>query len=648
MMQQTRFARVLLPLTFAALLAACGGNKEETPQPGVGQNPDGSTPLPPLPTPAPNPAPMASPAPSPSPGTTSSPAPTAAPSPSPSPPADVAMGVPEARRILKQATFGPSESLVTRTASQSVRGFLQEQFSLAPATYVRGGTDAVHKWTNKDSEYCDQFADGTPEAGRCWGWNYSSQPVTGDFFSHAVSSGDQLRQRMAFALSQILVVSDWQVEGTYGMREYQQMLRNSAFGNYRDLLKEVTLSPVMGWYLSNVDNDKTAPNENYARELLQLFSIGVCALNIDGTLKGGKCEATYGNNEVREYAFALTGWVYPKGGANPWCNKNGAPGTLCWDDTNPRYLKGKMASMTSRHDATARTLLSGATLAASRTPEQALEVVLDSLMAHPNTAPFISKQLIQFLVTSNPSPAYVARVAAAFNAGSSNGFGSGRKGDLQATVAAILMDVEARDAAVASQPSFGKLREPTLYMISALRALNGTTDGYAFSADWMFGGSMGQTPFQAPSVFNFYPPDYPLPGKADLVGPQFGIESVRATFERINFANTIVMFPEWADWILKPRDAAEWPNPRGTSVNMSAFEADAATPALLVNRLADLLTEGRMPQSDRDQIITAMNAWQPADDAWLAKQTPATNHKQKRAKTAAYLMLSSQYSMVQR
>ncbi|MGL4574710.1 MAG: DUF1800 domain-containing protein [Burkholderiaceae bacterium] len=549
---------------------------------------------------------------------------------------------------MKQATFGPSEALVARVASQSLRGFLQEQFSLAPSTYSRGGSEVVDQWTNKDIEYCDQFPAGSAEENRCWGWNFSSQPVTGDFFAQALTGGDQLRQRVAFALSQILVVSDWQVESAYGMRGYQQMLRNMAFGNYRDLLKEVTLSPVMGEYLSNVNNDKTAPNENYARELLQLFSIGVCALNIDGTLKGGKCEATYDNKIVREYSYALTGWVYPKGGANAWCNKNGAPGTLCWDDTNPRFLKGKMASMASRHDATARTLLSGATLPASRTPEQALEVVLDSLMAHPNTAPFVSKQLIQFLVTSNPSPAYVARVAAAFNAGSSNGFGSGKKGDLTATVAAVLMDAEARDPAVAAQPAFGKLQEPTLYILSTLRALNGTTDGYAFSAGWMYGGAMGQTPFQAPSVFNFYPPDYPLPGKSELVGPQFGIESVRATFERLNFANNVVMFPEWADWILKPRDAAEWPNPKGTSLNLSAFEADAATPATLVNRLADLLTEGRMPQSERDQIIAAMNAWQPADDAWLTKQTPATNHKQKRAKTAAYLMLSSQYFMVQR
>jgi uncharacterized protein (DUF1800 family) len=558
------------------------------------------------------------------------------------------MGVAEARRILKQSTFGPSEALVSSTATQSVSGYLQQQFAMAASTYLRGGTDAIHKWTNKDIEYCDQFTAGTPEGERCWGWNYSAAPVTGDFYTHAVHGLDQLRQRVAFALSQILVVSDWQVEGTYGMRAYQQTLRNMAFGNYRDLLKEVSLSPVMGVYLSNVNNNKTDPNENYARELLQLFSIGVCALNSDGTLKGGKCEETYNNDVVRAYAFALTGWTFPKGGANPWCNKNGAPGTLCWDDTNPTYLAGQMLAMPARHDDKPRTLLSGASLPATRTPQQALEVVLDSLMAHPNTAPFVSKQMIQFLVTSNPSPAYVGRVAAAFNAGTSNGFGSGRKGDLQATVAAILTDPEARDPAVAAQNAFGMLREPATYITGMLRAFNGMTDGYAFSADWMFGGEMGQTPFQAPSVFNFYPPDFPLPGKPDMLGPQFGIESVRSTFSRINFASTLVMYPQWADWILKPRSAAEWSNPKGTSVDLSAFEADAATPATLVNRLTDLLVEGRMTQAEKDAIATALATWTTTEDAWLAKESPASNHRRERVKMAAYLILSSPHFMVQR
>jgi uncharacterized protein (DUF1800 family) len=628
--------RAAVPLTLAALLAACGGSSSDptqTSQPNTGQAPDGTA----LPVPVPGPVASPSPGATPSPGAVVPPAATAAP-----------MGVDQARRVLKQATFGATESWVQEASNVSVQDFLKGQFAQGTSAFVRGGSDAIHKWTDNTKEYCDQFPDGTPEGDRCWGWNYSAQPVTGDFFMHAVKGPDQLRQRVAFALSQILVTSDWQVEGTYGIREYQQTLRNLAFGNYRDILKEVSLSPVMGVYLSNVNNNKTDPNENYARELLQLFSIGVCALNQDGTLKGGKCEETYDNKVVREYAFALTGWTFPKGGANAWCNKNGAAGTLCWDDTNPTYLKGKMTPMAARHDANARTLLSNTSLPASRTPEQALEKVLDSLMSHPNTAPFVSKQLIQFLVTSNPSPGYVQRVADVFNAGQIGEFGTGVKGDLKATVAAILLDSEARDSSVAQQPTFGKLREPALYMISTLRALNGTTDGYAFSAEWMFGGSMGQTPFQAPSVFNFYPPDYPLPGKPELVGPQFGIESVRATFERINFANLLVMFPEWADWIFKARPATEWSSPQGTSVNLSAWEADASTPATVVNRLADLLTDGRMPQADRDQIINAMNAWTPADDDWLSKQTPASDHKKQRVRTAAYLVTGSQYFMVQR
>jgi uncharacterized protein (DUF1800 family) len=620
--------RTAIPLMLAALLSACGNSSEEmesTPtEPSSGQAPDGST-LPPA----------SSPSASPSPGSANAPA------------NDVAMGVADARRLLKQATFGPNESLVTSTAAKSVNTFLNEQFATAASTFTRGGSDAVHKWTDPNKDYCEQFAAGTAEGERCWTWNYSSQPITGDFFTHAVTGNDQLRQRVAFALSQILVVSDTQVEGTYGLREYQQILRNKAFDNYRDVLKEVTLSPSMGIYLSNVNNDKAAPNENYARELLQLFSIGVCELNADGTLKGGACQATYNNEDVRAYAYAMTGWTYPKGGANPWCNKDGAAGTKCWDDTNPTYLKGRMVPMASRHDTQERKLLAGVAVPASRTPEQALEKVLDSVMAHPNIAPFISKQLIQHLVTSNPSSAYIGRVAAAFNSGSSNGFGSGTKGDLKATIAAVLLDTEARDANVAAQANFGKLQEPALYIANVLRAMNGATDGYPFSAEWMFSGSMGQAPFQAPSVFNFYPPDYPMPGKAEFVGPQFAIENVRSTFERLNFVNLIGMFPEWGDYIFKARPAEEWSNSKDTKLNLSGFETDAADPPKLVNRLADLLTEGRMPQADRDKIVTAMNTWTSAEDEWLAKEQTPTNHRVKRVKTAVYLMLSSQYFMVQ-
>jgi len=233
----------------------------------------------------------------------------------------------------------------------------------------------------------------------CWRDWSSAIPLVWDFYRNAVRQPDQLRQRVALALQQILVVSNLEVPGTYGLRGYQNMLLDNAFGNYREVLRKMALSPVMGDYLENVNNDKSAPNENFARELLQLFSVGTCQLNTDGSLKGGSCLPTDDNAAVRDYAYALTGWTYPAGGLTSYG---------CWPrGANCNYLEGDMVPVAAFHDTNARTLLGGATLPVGHSATAALNAVLDSLMAHPNTAPFIGNQLIQHLVTSNPSPAYL-------------------------------------------------------------------------------------------------------------------------------------------------------------------------------------------------------------------------------------------------
>jgi uncharacterized protein (DUF1800 family) len=275
---------------------------------------------------------------------------------------------------------------------------------------------------------------------QCWRDYYSAEPLVRDFYRNAVGGSDQLRQRVALALQQILVVSDREVSGTYGLRRYQQLFLDLAFDNYREVLRRVALSPVMGDYLDHANNDPTAPNENFARELLQLFSLGTCLLQPDGSLQTGTCQPTYDNATVRAYAYALTGWTYPAGGSTRWG---------CWPQgSNCTYYGGDMVALPARHDKEARSLLSGRNKAASSTPVQALDTVLDSLMEHPNMAPFIGRQMIQALVTSNPSPAYVERVALAFSTGSfvANGrsFGQRQRGDLAATVAAVLLDAEAR------------------------------------------------------------------------------------------------------------------------------------------------------------------------------------------------------------
>lgn len=514
----------------------------------------------------------------------------------------------DAVRLADQATFGATEALVTSIRGQGVEPWLAAQLAATGSSYTSGQTDTIHK--PEGTDFC------ATRGNDCWRDWYSSQPLVWDFYRNAVTQPDQLRQRVAFALSQILVISNVEVSGTYGFRYYHNMLLANAFGNYREVLRRVTLSPLMGDYLDHVNNNKTAPNENFARELLQLFAIGTCQLNPDGSLVGGRCLPTYDNTTVREYAFALTGWTYPAGGSSVWG---------CWPSgANCTYYQGDMVAKTVLADAQARTLLSGVTVPATRTPDVALARVLDSLVNHPSMAPFISRQLIQHLVKSNPSPAYVQRVATAFTtgryAGLTRSFGTGTRGDLAATVAAILLDTEARNSAAPLVAE--KLREPVLLMTGAIRALNGSTDGAAMG--WWWGDTLRQHVFSSPSVFNFYPPDYPVTGTR-LVGPAFGIYNVNTAFSRLNFLNQLI---HWGGMSADTSITGAI----GTHANLSAFEADAADAARLVTRLSNLLTGGRMTASARQTVTTAVAAWTSAQSA---------SWRTERVRTAAYLILAS-------
>jgi len=288
---------------------------------------------------------------------------------------------------------------------------------------------------------------------------------------------------------------------------------------------------------------------------------------------------------------------------------------------NCRYYGGDMVPVATFHDTAERKLLSGITVTAGTAAAPALESVLDSLMAHPNMGPFIGKQLIQHLVASNPSPAYVARVAAAFNSGKYGSVGTGAKGDLAATVSAVLLDAEARSATPAR--SAGRLREPALMFAGVLRALNGQTDGDALS--WWWGDSLRQHVFRPPSVFNYYPPDYPVPGTA-LVGPEFGIHSANAALERLNYLTYLL---DWGG----SAASADIPNAVGTKVDLTAFTTDAADAAKLVDRLSLLATGAPLPATPRDKVIAAV--------AWWTDQNDPTNWKTNRVKAAAYLVFGS-------
>ena len=503
----------------------------------------------------------------------------------------------------------------TKTAA----AWVTSQMALKSSRYTSGGGGDVHQNTSS-TFYCDIPGKGAD----CWRDNFSSIPLLWDFYRNAIGQTDQLRQRVAFALQQIVVVSGTEIEGTYGLRNYHNTLLDNAFGNYRAVLKKVATSPVMGDFLNNANNDKAAPNENFARELLQLFSIGTCELNADGTIKGGQCAPTYTNDTVRSYAYALTGWTYPAGGATAWG---------CWPTgTNCQFYGGDMVPAETYHDTAARTLLAGVSLASGHKTADALEKVLDSLLAHPNTAPFVAKQLIQHLVTSNPSPGYVGRVAAVFKAGSftsaGTSFGAGQNGDLAATVAAVLLDAEARSETPTR--STGKLREPVQMFTAVLRGLNGQSDGDALS--WWWGDTMRQHVFRPPSVFSFYPPDYPVAGTT-LVGPAFGLHNANTALQRLNYLTYLL---DWGG----STPATGVPGATGTKVNLAAFTADAADAAKLVDRLSMLALGAPLPAGPRAEVIKAVS--------WWTAQTDSANWQTNRVKTAAWLVYGSPQFQVQR
>ena len=514
----------------------------------------------------------------------------------------------DANRLAHQASFGPSEALVADMARMGPKAWITAQMGLRASTYTSGGGDGPDRHTNKSNGFCE----GQPG---CWEENLSVQPLLRDFYRNALTQPDQLRQRVAFALQQILVISGESVTGTYGFRNYHNMLLEHAFGNYRDLLRKVTLSPLMGDFLNHVNNDKDAPNENYARELMQLFSIGLCKLNGDGSLAGGYCQPTFDGRTVREVAYALTGWTYPQGGQAPWG---------CPKGFNCRYLNGDMMPAPAFHDTAERQLLSGVSVPAGSTAESALEKVLDSLMQHPNMAPFIGRQLIQHLVLSNPSPGYVSRVAQAFQAGRHDGIGTGARGDLAATVAAVLLDPEARRSTVGAKD--GMLRQPVLLLTGVMRAFGGQTSGRPFGYWW--GSALSQMVFSAPSVFNFFTPDYRVPGAAmDLIGPAFGIHNASAAVARMQFLNCTLYWKGGCstDLVteLQPfltQYTNDGARDRGLVVRSPADEK-------LIDRLSLLAYGQVLPADERQLIADAM------DLPWSDRET--------RLRMAAWLIFAS-------
>ena len=422
----------------------------------------------------------------------------------------------EASRFLAQASYGSNPKDIKALTGRTANEWIEAQFLRPPFSLL----NAMRYWRQRRGPEGNKDVTELQDAHNAW-WVSTIQQ-------------DQLRQRVAFALSQIFVVSSAGVVGEYpkGLVSYYDTLVRGAFGNFRQLLQDVTLHPMMGTYLTYIGNHKErfdstgkltqAPDENYAREVMQLFTIGLEQLNLDGTPKKdaqGRPIPTYSNNDVIGLARVFTGWSWNGGRLTHECFFRAG---YCAENTNARETRPMVAY--DQYHSTLEKRFLGTTIAEGQSRTTAdLKVALDTLFNHPNVGPFIGRQLIQRLVTSNPSPAYVRRVASAFNNN-----GQGVRGDMKAVIRAVLLDEEARGDNARKQPSFGRIREPVLRFTHLMRALEASSrTGY-----WGIGrtdvpGNLNQTAMRAPSVFNFYRPGYSPAGtpvaRAGLVAPEMQI-----------------------------------------------------------------------------------------------------------------------------
>ncbi len=479
-----------------------------------------------------------------------------------------------ASRFLTQASFGPTDYDTEVVMKLGYGAWIDRQFTL-PATSHRAQWEA---------------ADAAIRAANPASNGAGQDQVWESFWSQAANGPDQLRLRVAYALSQIFVISA--VDGNIGnqpraMADWLDLLGVKGLTTYRELLESVALHPLMGLYLSWLKNQKAdqttgrIPDQNFARESMQLFSIGVVKLNPDGTrdLGMGGAVETYGPNDVAGLSRVYTGYSWACGARNASCFLNGNTGGVSDPD---RYIK-PMVPYPQYHSTEAKSFL-GASIPASTSadPTGDLKIALDTLAAHPNTPPFISQQLIQRLVTSNPSPAYVRDVAAVF-------ISSG--GDLKAVVKAILIHPEAR----LQSNSGGKLREPVLRLSAYLRAFPHKSDsgGFKVGNTDAVATSLGQTPLRSPSVFNFYRPGYVPPGTATaaagLVAPEMQLVNETSVsgwinYMRDNLTGGVGQFNGTVNGVAYNR--------RDLQRDWSAEIALASTPIDLVNSVTDRLLYG--------------------------------------------------------
>ena len=538
----------------------------------------------------------------------------------------------DAVRFLLQAQFSASDADIAAVRNKPYATWLGEQFAAAPST---SGFD----WLN-------QRGYGTINSST----NYYDNTYPGDYmlWNQLMTSSDGVRKRIALALSEFFVVSlsgldfSWR---SHAIASWWDMLNVQVTGSFRNLLQDVTLHPAMGYYLNTKGNLKEnvatgrAPDENYAREVMQLFTLGIYQLNIDGTEKrdgnGNKLES-YTQSDISNIARVFTGWDFDQtqnvNTLEP-VNRRNIPNTI--------YTRIPMRLNANNHSTLAATFL-GASVPANTDGVVALKIALDTLFNHPNVGPFFGKQMIQRLVTSNPSPAYVSRVASAFNNN-----GSGVRGDLQAVFAAVLLDDEARGPAGLTQAGFGKLREPIVRMVQW-----GRTFGIRSARDsWKMGdlsnpaSQLGQSPQRSPSVFNFFRPGYVPPSTAlsasQTPAPEFQLVNESSVGGYLNYMQGVIRNGIFVNAPDLPQSTSNATNGFDITAAYSAELALVLDTTALVKRLGLVLCAGQLSAATQSLIVGALNA-----TPVIATSTDAI--KLNRVAAAVLLVMASSEYLIQK
>ena len=504
---------------------------------------------------------------------------------------------------MQQAQFSSIDSEIASVRSGSYADWLQRQYALPISATGWDWLESRGYGVNDRNQYFFNLA-------------LTDFMVWNQLFTGA----DQMRKRMTLALSEFFVISlasaefDWRSQA---FAAWWDMLSRNAFGNYRQLLQDVTLNPAMGYYLNTRGNQKEntatgrVPDENYAREVMQLFSIGLYQLNADGTEKtdasGNKIDA-YNQADVTNLARVFTGYEFDPSVGRISPRKADDSGVESYTLSNKEFARRPMTLDANKHSTLAASFL-GTNVAAGTAGAAALATAMDTLFNHPNTAPFFCKQMIQRLVTSNPSPAYVGRVAAAFTNN-----GQGVRGDLKAVLSAILLDAEARSLQAPTAPGYGKLREPIVRFVQWGRSFgfDSASGGWKMFETSSASEKLGQSPLRSPSVFNFFRPGFVPPGTAlaasKTTAPEFQLVNESTVGGYLNYMQQVM---EVGLFVASPPGD---PNPfkgpyvQDITASFAAEVAIAADAAALVARLNLVLCAGRLSAATSALMVTALNA----------------------------------------